>query len=613
MNTSRMLLICVAVCALAGIAAGPFTRLVVIVALLLFGPGALLVPLLAPRLPLSATLTVWAGASVSLVALLYQWVTVAGGAMSQPIILVLALGSAAGVGWRWWNSPPMHPTWAGTGLALVVGVTGWTRLEQMRDLVAPPWLDAVHHALLVRVAMERGQMPLSVEPYLPLNDLAYHWGYHVFTAAVGQLAALPLHTLLLWEGQVLGALHALALGGAAHYFWRRANAAIIAAVVVGVVSIMPAYFLSWGRYTLLLGLLILPAVMIAADLLVTRPSPRHAALLALLMSGLSLVHIVACAFGVLWCVAVWLTHRRATWLLAGAAIATIAATVPWLLVLAGQTQAGTGSAATHVAGNQYNNGMRYDLLWAVSNEQLLLLTAVGALLLLWRHEQAASALMLWCGVCLLATNPVIIGLPYLSFLTNEMLVISMFVPITLLIGGGAAVLAELLPARVPEWALIGAIVGAAVWFGAGFRDVVRADTITTTSDDLTAISWATTALPDDASVLVNTRKWQYDVDRGADGGWWLLPLAGRQVSTPPVIFNYGEPTYVARVKEQTHWLRDTTPRTPDDVAAFMKRYGYQFAYASERGPLLTPALLGTSSQFVARFHTGDVTIYELAR
>ena len=77
-----------------------------------------------------------------------------------------------------------------------------------------------------------------------------------------RLASLDLPWAMLWTGQALNALHALAAAGLAAYLWRRPLAGVVAALVVGLLAIFPAYYVSWGRYTQLTGLLLLPPLMI---------------------------------------------------------------------------------------------------------------------------------------------------------------------------------------------------------------------------------------------------------------------------------------------------------------------------------------------------------------
>jgi hypothetical protein len=84
----------------------------------------------------------------------------------------------------------------------------------------------------------------------------------VLVAAAMQLSSLDLPQAMLVSGQALNVLQVLAAAGLATYLWRRPLAGIVAALVVGLLSIFPAYYVSWGRYTQLTGLLLLPPLMI---------------------------------------------------------------------------------------------------------------------------------------------------------------------------------------------------------------------------------------------------------------------------------------------------------------------------------------------------------------
>src|SRR5262249_44801224 len=139
--------------------------------------------------------------------------------------------------------------------------------SQIADLALPPWVDSLHHALLVRIVTETGRIPLSLQPYLPVDESPYHWGYHVMLGAATQLSGLDLPRALLWGGQILNALSALSVCGLAALLWRSRLAGLVAAICTGLLSIMPAYYLSWGRYTQLTGMLLLPVVgMVALQL-----------------------------------------------------------------------------------------------------------------------------------------------------------------------------------------------------------------------------------------------------------------------------------------------------------------------------------------------------------
>lgn len=575
------------------------------------------------------------GISLSLTPLLYLWITSSGMALAGWLMLPALLACLAIAVVLHGRTPGDLAPWRFTGRAaswyLVIAICGaltlWLRFQQIEGLSFPVWVDSLHHTLLIRVAAEQGVAPLTLRPFLPIDNLTYHWGYHVVIAALARLlnAEIPndLPRLTLWSGQILSALMPPAYAALAIRLWRRPIAGAAVALVIGLLSVMPAYYVSWGRYTLLSGMLILPAVLIAADALRRRPEPATAALLALLLAGLSLVHFIVFVLALAACGALLMTldqpfqaRRIAQWMLtAGGGAALL--TLPWLWLLARQALPGTGSSAMHIAGNAAYNALPYGLLWAGTNQLLLALAGLGGLAALLRRRRNAAWLILWCALAIVLANPVLFGLPYLSFVTNEMLTITMFAPLALLIGGGIAEL----EARAPRSGRRGNAYHAAAlllativafWSINHWRNIIRADTILAGAADEAAIAWVASAIPPEARFVVGTAGWLYDVDRGVDGGWWLLPLTGRQVSTPPVIFNYGAPADVATIKRDTAWLRERGANADAaQLAAFMRDRGYQYVYASERPGGIRAAPLRESAFFETLFSAGDVTILRL--
>jgi hypothetical protein len=152
----------------------------------------------------------------------------------------------------------------------------------------------------------------------------------------------------------------------------------------------------------------------------------------------------------------------------------------------------------------------------------------------------------------------------------------------------------------------------AIWCATQFRSVIRPDTVLATAADMRAVAWAARETPGDARFVVNTAGWLADVDRGADGGWWLLPLAGRQVSTPPVVFNYGPEAYVRSVKAETSWLRGGAGADPTALAAFMREHRYSYIFATGRGNSVDAQKLRTSALFNEVYREDDVSIFRLA-
>ncbi len=610
-------------------------------ALLLLGPGYLIERRLVDwELPLLGRATLWLALSLAVIPLGYLWLGAVGLRMSGALGAGLLAGLVGALGWQLWHdlrrlaAPPRIAVAPTLVIVALLALIAWTRTRHIAGLAFPPWVDAIHHALIIRVVRETGQPPFSLRPYLPIDRFAYHWGYHAVAASLWQLTDVTLPELMLWSGQLLGALVALALAGCALTLWRRPVAAYVALLAVGFWSIMPAYYLTWSRYTLLTGLVMLPAAIIAGWQAVAAPTRRSVALLALLLAGLNVTHFVVFCCAGLWCIAAWfshtgrlVSHRRAAVGLACAVALALLGTLPWIVVLLG-TQSGGASAPAgsplRLVGSSYN-AMPYDLLWASDNRRLLALACVAAALALWSRRRGLAAIVLWCFLVMLVANPVWFGLPYLSFFANNIVVLMLFVPVTLALAAGAASVEEramrwLSGLRWPRAAAAGRLAVAAglLLWGArsatAFQSVVNDGTVFAKPAELAAVAWVAANTPPDARFAINTAGWLFDVPRGTDAGWWLLPLAGRQTSTPPVIFKYGSPSYIKATQQESLWLRDAAhDLAPDALADWMAARGLSYAYATaEDDHLLTTARLAASPRFVEVYRNEAAAIFKLA-
>jgi hypothetical protein len=693
----------------AGVAwlAGPAGRLLVVLPLLLFGPGYLAerAVLQVPHSSAFLRPAVWLGLSLSIVVLIYEWTTAFGLALSAPALALLAAACALGLIWQLWaaartgiqlNAPT--PTgdqrlgerfrwsaasgWWSIALLAIFALTLWTRFFQIRDLVLPNWVDSIHHALLIRVAAERGQAPLSLRPYMPVDQIPYHWGYHVFVATAMRLAGLALPETMLWTGQVLNALHVLAVAALAAYLWRRPLAGVVAALVVGLLSIFPAYYVSWGRYTQLTGLLLLPPLIAVWLELLRAPARRLAIVLALLLAGLSLIHFIVLVFalcfmaasGIAWAVGARRAAIRSGLLyLAGSGMLALALAGPWLWGLGARAllRLGNGQAKPlAVVGGDYF-ALDPSLLWAGHNRLLigfallaalwgvrkrvhvvvvqliwlaalfvlanpwlvlLVLPLAGVMLLVWGLARRRRLLVL-VGAAMLLPNPLLIdSLPYLALINTESVLISLFLPIGVLLGGGATMVWEWLErwrrmgqqddrptaharrwwlsaARVASMLALGGLALAGAW---DLRDVVNRRTVLATPADIAALAWAAEHTPQDARFLINATPW-LATGRGADGGWWLLPLAGRWTSTPAVLYDYGQAEYVRETRARTQQVIDFRAGQEQAIYQLIDRDQIGYIYLGPNSKPLTTAAFPINAGFEKIYERDGVTIFAVHR
>ncbi|WP_245668987.1 hypothetical protein [Chloroflexus islandicus] len=643
----------------------PAGRVLLATGLWLIAPGYLLERSMpGPRPPWLLRVTLWVGISLSLVPLGYLWVTAVGGSLPAPVLIISAILLALAASWAAWRDlagvqgQPSAATWL---LMIVLAIGAWLRAEQIADLALPAWVDSVHHALMVRVAVETGRAPWTLTPYLPVVEMPYHWGYHVVIAAAWHLSGGALPDVMLWSGQLLNWLQNVAAAALALLWWRRPSAAVVAAAIVGCISWMPAYYVSWGRYTQLTGLLLLAALAIAwqqwLDSTHRRERTGWLALAALIAAGLSLVHMRIFVFGGALLAAqsiVWsLRQSRRTIiahvaqaLLAGIAAVALAGPWWWLLLRRVLVPAAAGAQSLTTGGSYAQ--LNYDLMWIGPNEWLVALALISGAIGVARRQAATAVLMLWVGglavltnpwlvsylappaglalliysltqrkwlwsgvgVLLLAINPATVRLPFLWLLPVDIAAISLFLPLSSLISGGVALI---WPAQRRWWQIGGTAVllGLALWGANQQRAIVNPITVLATAADREAIAWVAGNTDPTARFLINAAPWLPGVARGNDGGWWIMPLTGRWTSTPPALFVYGDAASVQATRQRSQQIIDYGNGQAIDLERLIATEQIDYIYTSPKGPL-RPELFASRPGYEVAFAEGGVVIYRVA-
>lgn len=446
-------------------------------------------------------------------------------------------------------------------LSAILVVTGWTRLRAVASLVLPPWVDAVHHTMIVRLFLMRGAVPVTYDPFLTDASAFYHWGFHAMTAVLcwftGRTDPFDVPAVMLSFGQWLNALTPLFVYAAARSLTRSRVAGIVAAALAGLVSYYPAYYVSWGRYTHLAGVLLLLAWIALATR--SRITTRSAAALAIVAAGLTLVHVRLAFFAVTFAVIVivvrLIRRRSVALLLIAAAIAAVLLT-PWLIrmrsVAAGAI-APTDSRWTTPTDVHESN------LWVPHTAELLSIATAGisgmagigplttagrilsavwwiAVIILYVRrrppaplQHALVILAAWCGLTMLILNGT-----RLQFASNTSAAITAWIPICV----AAAIWSA---AAVPSlWKRRGMIVIVAICAVIGVRtlsNVINPGTILATEADVAALRWLRNA-PPDSTIIGRVRGWYGGAFIGADGAYWASVLTDRRSLPPPSLYRW---------------------------------------------------------------------------
>lgn len=575
------------------------------------------------------------------------WLLVAGMAVFVTVSLTRRGGGGQqeGDGERAWGLrylwSPEHRLVTATFGALLLLISALRALHA-RGLAVSPWVDSIQHAVAAQLFVSDGRLPVTWGPDVLDIPFVYHFGFHATAAVFTWLSGLSVEAGLLVTGQALQVLVAVGAYLLTARLTGRRGAGLVAMAIVGAVTLMPAYYLTWGRYTQLTGLALLPtAAVLAFDAISARPPVgRRIALAGLATAALVVTHyrvlimLVALIGAYLIVESMIAVLRRRSlasmWLrslvVAGAALLF---SLPWWLRLA-SSLLGSGSLGGWLAAPQTFNEPHWGLLALRYERPLIILSAVGMLLSLlgavlrafgvpipiWTRPSLAPVVGLTLGLTLLITNPGLIGLSNSWVMSNDALLITAFLPVALLTGYAAAAMMEAVVWKLPGQAQrlvnsVGAVglVVAALYLGDGMLSVVNPVTVLATQADVTAALWVRQNTPATARFLVNARPWQEGAYAAPDGGGWLPVLAGRAVTLPPVSYAYsGSVPLIEGVTRTARAVADA--KQAEDVLSVMDAEGATHVYIGAKGGGLRPEMFRGRPEFREVYAADNVFIFE---
>ncbi len=614
--------------------------------MLFWAPGALLLrlwPAARRRFDGWERLGLSLGLSLAFIAFSLLWVTQLGGRLNATTARLLygLLGGTALLvaGRRLWQRKRRiwrrftHPT-ARTARRLLLGVVLavglGARLLAIRDLAFPAWVDSVHHATLARIIVERGRVPATYAPYVAVDHATYHFGFHAAVAHFIWLSGLPVERAMLLVGQCFNVAMALQVYLLARHLTRGRWTPFFAALFVALLSTMPAYYVSWGRYTQLSGLLILPVAARLTSETVAGRDRRGMTLALFSQAGLILIHYRVLAFYVCFVGAWWLVRLMedfGAWrkrlqelsLYVGLGLGAGVTLLPWL-----------AEPAIHLwlrAWSQWGgDGSAHSALWDFSlnyvargfDRYLLTVGVLGALLGLWERRRLASVLLLWLGGLFLITNPSVVGLPGEGLTNNIAMLITWFIPQAIWSG---FILEELLQAwwrlvhhRRGRVLYVGAVVLLLLFLSAaGFHrqtTILNPESVLALETDRTALAWIAAHTPLESRFLINARLWQAPTYMGTDGGYWITPLTGRATTTPPALYPLGEKETTQAVRELNEAVK-ALARSPEALARQLRAANVHYVYVGAQGGPLVPQTLSDSPAFTLVYVDDYARIYKV--
>jgi hypothetical protein len=507
------------------------------------------------------------------------------------------------------------------------------RLAMVRDLATPAWVDSVHHGMIARLILDQGAFPETYYPYMDINPHNYHPGFHSAIATFVWLSGLEIHDAMLIMGQAINALAVLSVYLLTTSLTKDRLAGIFAGLITGFLTPMPAYYTSWGRYTQLAGLLILPAAFalfhltLASDSALLRSEKWRILILAgLATGGLFLVHYRVAAF--LLCLFLaysiskaysrrhtlpsYITENLRTFAITG--IASVMITLPWLWPTI--TTVFIPKMPPPASTPAFFNDFAWRYLTATYGKQAIALAGLG---LLWgtiRKRSYVLTLATWGILLFLLANLDALGLPGSGFVNNTSAEITLFMLIS--VSGGVFISSLIwawqtfIPIHFQKlfWGLIALI--SLVIALAGSREllpILNPITLLSREADRAGLEWVKANIPQDETFLINPFLWGYGIYAGNDGGAWISAISGQKTMPPPVLYGLGSTQDIQYINKIS---QDVIEKGSDagEIWKIMCDNNIKYIFLGRRAGPISPKALQESDLFDLLYAQEGVWVFK---
>jgi hypothetical protein len=439
-------------------------------------------------------------------------------------------------------SLPSHD-WFFWSIATLLVYALFARSAQIDGLYVPNWIDGlVHQRSLDKIITTGAQSTSQI----------YHAGFYPHAILTSFLTSTSIPEAMLISGQFFSSLGGLTFLLLASRFIASRAALLLSAACYWFLAPFPAYLITWSRFPLLLGLVLLPALIVFSKELLRTAKWSLVLPMSLLFTGTLLAHYgVIVIFGSF--LAAWLIidstaraqltrlFKTAGWRLP---LIIFGAILPALVFLAPKAlhflsdpasrqrlidlsqEAASQIDALHLIKLSAQNGGI--LVWV--------LAALGLLATLAWSRKNVLLLLGWYAI-LGAATWLQIQLWGVAISSYANLIISISIPLSILAGLAAQILFSPTPwltglfAKIRLKAHFFVALGLAlITFAGSYSQLGTVNPISVlfAERDLHAAQWIRTHTTPGDLILINSFRWG-ETYWPADGGGWLKPLTARQV------------------------------------------------------------------------------------
>lgn len=518
-----------------------------------------------------------------------------------------------------------------------------TRVAMVRDMAAPAWVDSVHHALIADLITEQGKYPDTYYPLVAVDPATYHPGFHSIIAAFRWMTDMEIHTALLLLGQVFNILMVFGVYLFTKTLTKSSHAGLFAALISGLMTPMPAYYTSWGRYTQLAGLLILPTVSILLVWVINRmvaeyslPNSRKTWRRTLpsitvaggVLAGLYLTHYRVSLFtitliGVFILIAFLgnIKHKvKLKGLLLATGVVVFIGIISLVLTTVWWPKALSSLILPRLTVESATVRLFSDFSWYYLTTALgtwaMILAGLGAILGLLQRERFVIILLLWVCALFFFANLGSFNLPGAQFVNNTSVTIMLFIPISTLAGYFiASLLININMWIIKPWRYLYqavasiAVIVLMVISAQAIIPILNPITILAREVDIKAMDWIEDNIPGNEVIMINPFSWGYGMYAGSDGGYWISPIASRPTMPPPILYGLNQElgTKVVKISSEVIALSND----PDALHQYLTDQGIQYIYLGAKGGALSPRTLSQSTKFKTLYHVEDTWVFML--
>jgi len=536
-------------------------------------------------------------------------------------------------------------------LLILVCLVTLVRFWVIRGLDIPMWGDSYQHTMIAQLLVDHGGLFKSWQPYAELQSFTYHFGYHSLVAVFHWISQMALPQAMLWTGQIMNILAVVALYPLTLRITKNPWSGVFSVLLAGLLFSMPMFYINWGRYTQLAGLVLLPGfVLLAWETLESKKTNWPMMILScVVLGGLALTHYRILIFAIVFLGAYTLVNipsghlvqkiMRIIMICVGGMLLAL----PWYInTFAGKLVMGFSNQVTTPASqltptilesNAIGDLFTYLPAWAWLS--LPLIIGWG----LWKRQKGIALISLWWYLILLAANPQWLKLPGAGIITSFAVMIAAYFPASILIGAAIGWISETLlrldgqrksnrqrtasigniviPVGLIALLLIGGLWGAQQ----RLKDVEISRYALAVHPDLHAAEWIKENTSSDAGFLVNSSfAYAGSVIVGTDGGWWLPLLANRRTTLPPLPYSTEQgprPDYREWINQLTEMIKTKGINDPKVLDELSKRginyiyIGQQQGLVNSKAPLINLAEVLMNPNFIPIFHQDQVWIFEI--